>query len=120
MSFRISLDFFAVAALAPGPHLIAAESALDSRPAEGQRDLLGFDQLLGDAFLAQGGSHRIAETLDDRLRRTRRRKDAPPGVGFETGKATLGHGWHLGDELIALFPGLYDRTNCPSVDLWHR
>src|SRR6476661_1336249 len=66
----VGLDVVVLHHFAPSLHLVANEGTLDVRAAEGQRDLLGFDQLLADAFLAQRCGHLTAETLDDRLRRT--------------------------------------------------
>ena len=84
MLVLVGLDVVVPHHLAPCPHLIANKGALGFRAAEGQRNLLGFDQLLADAFLAQRRGHLIAETLDDRFWRARRRENAPPGVGFKT------------------------------------
>src|SRR6185436_18557462 len=53
----VGLDVVVLHHFAPGLHLIADEGTLDVRAAEGQRDLLGFDQLLADAFLAQRRGH---------------------------------------------------------------
>ena len=66
-SVLIGLDVVVFHHLAPGLHLIADEGAFDFRSPEGQRHLLGFNQLLGDALLAQGRGHLVTETLDDRF-----------------------------------------------------
>src|SRR5262245_33177710 len=87
---------------------------------EGQTHLLSFHQLFCDAFLAQGRSHLVAESVDDVFRSARRCKNAPPGIGFESGKAALSARGYSRYALMALFSGLHDRTNCAGLDLRHR
>src|SRR5262245_31443164 len=118
-SVLVGLDVVVLYHLAPGLHLVAEKGTLNFGAAEGQRYLLGFDQLLCNALLAQGRRHLVPEALDDLLWRAGRREYAPPGVGFETRKA-LGHCRYLRDKLIAFLPGLRNWTNCSCVHLRHR
>src|SRR5262245_64008812 len=67
---------------APGLHLVADEGTFDLWSTEGQTHLLSFHQLFCDAFLAQGRSHLVAESVDDVFRSASRCKNAPPGIGF--------------------------------------
>src|SRR6516225_4763835 len=64
----------------PDVRLLGGEFAQLLRLGEHQRHLLRLAELPRHALLAQALDQRGAKAADDRLRRSRRRKDGPPGV----------------------------------------
>src|SRR5580692_2889513 len=92
LQYLVGLDVVLFDDRAPQRHLFGEEFGFFRRVAEAERNLQAFGQGFTHSWIAQAIAECCGKTLDDRFRRTGRRKYAPPRVRFKTGETGIDGG----------------------------